>query len=105
LQHILAVEPDVVKLDLSLTRGIDRDRRRRALASALIAFAREISVDIIAEGVETAAELETLSALGVERAQGYYLARPMAIEELAGWMQLPVRSPAAARQPVEQPAG
>jgi EAL domain-containing protein (putative c-di-GMP-specific phosphodiesterase class I) len=93
LRHILAVEPDVVKLDLSLVRGIDRDRKRRALGSALIAFAREIGVDIIAEGVETAGELETLTALGVAKAQGYYLARPMALDELSHCMQW--RLPAA----------
>jgi EAL domain-containing protein (putative c-di-GMP-specific phosphodiesterase class I) len=73
-----------VKLDFSLTRGIDRDRKRRALASALIAFARETDVGIIAEGVETSAELLMLQSLGVKRAQGYYLARPKPLAELPG---------------------
>jgi EAL domain-containing protein (putative c-di-GMP-specific phosphodiesterase class I) len=53
------------KLDMSLTRGIDRDRKRRALASALIAFARETGAGIIAEGVETHSELQALYDLGV----------------------------------------
>jgi len=80
LRHILALEPDILKLDISLTRGIDRDCKRRALASALIAFAREIDTAITAEGIETAAELETLAALGVTHVQGHFLARPMEID-------------------------
>jgi EAL domain-containing protein (putative c-di-GMP-specific phosphodiesterase class I) len=85
LRHILAVEPDTVKLDISLTRGIDQDRKRRALASALIAFAREINVGMIAEGVETAAELKTLTELGVGHAQGFFLGRPMPLEDFIRW--------------------
>ena len=61
---------------MSLTRGIDSDAARRALASALIQFAKENGSEVIAEGVETAAELKALRALGVMRAQGYFLGRP-----------------------------
>jgi EAL domain-containing protein (putative c-di-GMP-specific phosphodiesterase class I) len=97
LRHILNLEPDQVKLDISLTRGIDRDRKRRALASALIAFARETDLEIIAEGVETAAELTTLRALGVCEAQGYHLARPKPLAELPAVMILvqPITAAAA----------
>jgi EAL domain-containing protein (putative c-di-GMP-specific phosphodiesterase class I) len=80
LRHILALEPDILKLDTSLTRGIDHDVKRRALASALIAFAREINTKITAEGIETAEELGTLSDLGVTHVQGFYLARPMDLD-------------------------
>jgi EAL domain-containing protein (putative c-di-GMP-specific phosphodiesterase class I) len=82
MRHILSIEPDLLKLDMSLTRGIDHDRKRRALASALIAFARETRIGVIAEGVETAAELRALRALGVTKVQGYYLGRPMPLTEL-----------------------
>jgi EAL domain-containing protein (putative c-di-GMP-specific phosphodiesterase class I) len=68
--------PDVIKLDMSLTRGIDRDRSRRALASALVSFASETDATIFAEGIETPAEMETLRSLGVRYGQGFYLARP-----------------------------
>jgi EAL domain-containing protein (putative c-di-GMP-specific phosphodiesterase class I) len=94
LRHILALEPDALKLDISLTRGIDHDCKRRALASALIAFAREINTAITAEGVETAAELETLAALGVTHVQGYFLARPMEID--AALRSLTLQHPQAA---------
>jgi hypothetical protein len=76
LRHVLGLHPDVIKLDLSLTRTIDSDPVRRALAASLVAFAREIGATIVAEGIETRAELEALRALGVTHGQGYYLARP-----------------------------
>ncbi|HTV79913.1 MAG TPA: EAL domain-containing protein, partial [Steroidobacteraceae bacterium] len=89
LRHILALEPDILKLDISLTRGIDHDCKRRALASALIAFALEINTSVTAEGIETAAELQTLGSLGVTHAQGYYLARPMALGAALDALALP----------------
>jgi EAL domain-containing protein (putative c-di-GMP-specific phosphodiesterase class I) len=74
--HILHLLPTFIKLDLSLTRGVDLDPARRALARGLVGFALEIGSDIIAEGVETESELATLIGLGVGRAQGYLLGRP-----------------------------
>jgi len=80
-RHILALAPDVIKLDISITRNIDTDRSRRALAAALIGFANSTGSKIVAEGVETAAELSVLRQLGVNKAQGYYFGRPMRIAE------------------------
>jgi len=76
LRHTLALNPDIVKVDISLTRTIDTDRARRALASALISFADEMDMTIVAEGIETEAELRTLTDLGVRYGQGFHLARP-----------------------------
>ena len=76
LKHIVDLKPDVIKLDLSLTRDIDTDPLRRALAASLLAFADEIGASIVAEGIETYGELEALRALGVKHGQGYLLARP-----------------------------
>ena len=76
LRHILQLQPEVIKLDVSLTRGIDRDPGLRALASALLAFAKEMGSTIVAEGVETSTQLTTLRSVGVTHAQGYHLGRP-----------------------------
>lgn len=76
LQHVLALNPDIIKLDTALTRGIDEDPARRALATAMVAFAGDIDAALIAEGVESWAEVETLRGLGVGSGQGYRLARP-----------------------------
>ncbi|WP_432484506.1 sensor domain-containing phosphodiesterase [Kineococcus esterisolvens] len=76
LRHVLAILPDFVKLDISLVRGLDGDRSRRALAAGLVTFAEATEAAIIAEGIETAEELAVLQALGVSHGQGYHLARP-----------------------------
>ena len=76
LRHLLEMRPDLIKLDASLTRGIDAEAGRRALAEALIAFARATDVALVAEGIETAAEEEELRKLGVVFGQGYHLGKP-----------------------------
>ncbi len=76
LRHVLKLRPDIIKLDTSITRGIDTDPMRRALAAALGEFARHTGTAIIAEGVETLAEVELLRAVGIEKGQGYYFSRP-----------------------------
>jgi len=76
LQHILAVRPDIIKLDIALVRGIDTDPVRQALATAMVQFAGAIGAELIAEGVETADETAVLSQIGVRWGQGFYLARP-----------------------------
>lgn len=83
MRHVLAIHPDIIKLDLSLTRGIDGDSPRRALAAALIEFARQTQSHVVAEGVETASELTALQALGVDDVQGYHLSRPLDARALA----------------------
>jgi len=75
-RHILQLRPDIIKLDQSLIRDIDLDDGRRALALALITFARKTGSMIVAEGVETERELAVLRSLGVDMAQGYLLGRP-----------------------------
>lgn len=81
LRHILDLMPDVIKLDISLVRGIDLDQPRRALATGLISFANEIDAEIVAEGIETEQELACLKQLGVHLGQGYILARPSPLAE------------------------
>ncbi|CAN0461278.1 unnamed protein product, partial [Scytosiphon promiscuus] len=76
LRHIVQLNPDYVKVDMSLTRNVDSDLARRALIGALLFYTRETSAHIIAEGIETEAELNTLKLLGVRRGQGYLLGRP-----------------------------
>jgi EAL domain-containing protein (putative c-di-GMP-specific phosphodiesterase class I) len=82
LQHILRLAPDEIKLDVGLTRGIDVDRARRALASGLVSFAAELGCSVVAEGIETRKELDALRSLGVLRGQGYFLSPPVAPDEI-----------------------
>jgi EAL domain-containing protein (putative c-di-GMP-specific phosphodiesterase class I)/DNA-binding NarL/FixJ family response regulator len=76
LRHILQLGPQVIKLDLSLIRDIDRDPARRVLAATLLEFAHQTEAAVIAEGIETDGELETLIELGVGYGQGFLLGRP-----------------------------
>lgn len=75
-RHILRLAPDVIKLDRSLTHGIDTRPDSRALAAALVGFTAETGSRLLAEGVETQAELQALRDIGVRKAQGYLLGRP-----------------------------
>jgi EAL domain-containing protein (putative c-di-GMP-specific phosphodiesterase class I) len=81
LRHVLDLRPDIIKLDMSLTRDVDRDGARQALATALTVFGRSIGAHIVAEGVETQAELETLHAIGVTKVQGFLLSKPLVLAD------------------------
>jgi EAL domain-containing protein (putative c-di-GMP-specific phosphodiesterase class I) len=76
LRHVLRLAPDIIKLDITLTRSIDTDPLRRALASSFIRFADDINATITAEGIETGGELDELRTLGVGCGQGFFLAEP-----------------------------
>ena len=82
LAHILTLAPDLIKLDIALTHGVDNDPARRALATALVGFAADLGALLIAEGVETRAELSVLRALGVACGQGFHLGRPASLAAL-----------------------
>jgi EAL domain-containing protein (putative c-di-GMP-specific phosphodiesterase class I) len=75
-RHIVALAPDIIKLDRGLVSGIDHDEACRALVAAVVMFAMESGASLVAEGIETAGELAAIEELGVDAAQGYYLGRP-----------------------------
>jgi EAL domain-containing protein (putative c-di-GMP-specific phosphodiesterase class I) len=76
MRHVLAIEPDVIKLDCSLVSGIDTDPRRRALASSLENFAEQVGAVVLAEGIERHEEWEVCQDLGIRLGQGFYFGRP-----------------------------
>lgn len=73
---LLNVIPDYIKIDMSLVRDIDKDPDRHALVQNSISYASSRGIKVIAEGVETYAEMKALCSLGVDYLQGYYLCRP-----------------------------
>lgn len=91
LQHIIQLSPDIIKLDMSLTRAVDSDPARRALSSAMVFYARETGSRIVAEGIETVAELDTLKLLGANAGQGYLLGRPGPLEALPPSWSAPLK--------------
>ncbi len=81
LQQILRLRPDIIKLDMSLTRDLDTDHARASLVEAMTGFARKTGATVVAEGIETDAELAVLRELGVGCGQGYLLGRPGTLEQ------------------------
>ncbi len=82
LRHIVRLSPDIIKLDMSLTRDVDTNPAHRSLANALIYFSNETNAAIVAEGIETAAEMATLKDIGVYGGQGYFLGKPAHVPDL-----------------------
>jgi EAL domain-containing protein (putative c-di-GMP-specific phosphodiesterase class I) len=80
-------QPDYIKIDMQLTRGVDQDRVRRALLGGIVGACREIGVGVVAEGIETEGEAAALRDMGVNLLQGYLFAKPafMALAQPAGF--------------------
>ncbi|MFN8028482.1 MAG: EAL domain-containing protein [Acidimicrobiia bacterium] len=76
LHHVVELRPDFVKLDIALTRGVEADQARQAMIAGMRHFAAETATQLIAEGIETEDEADTMRRLGVELGQGYLLGRP-----------------------------
>ena len=75
--HVLAeLQPDFIKLDKMLVRDLPDEPIKRNLVSAITGFARDSQSVVIAEGVETEDEVETLESLGIELQQGYFFGYP-----------------------------
>lgn len=69
-------QPDLVKIDMDLIRGVDLNPARQAIVRSLVGLCREMAITLIAEGVETCSERDFLLDQGIELMQGYLFARP-----------------------------
>jgi EAL domain-containing protein (putative c-di-GMP-specific phosphodiesterase class I) len=81
-RHVLELYPDIIKLDIELTRRVESDPALRALTQSMVRLGFELNAMIVAEGVETPEQLSTLRDLGVQYAQGFYLSRPTDIRRI-----------------------
>ena len=77
--NLLELSPRYIKIDISIVRGIDTDRDKQQIVSNIVAYAHARSMQLIAEGIETEAQLRTVIGLGVDLLQGYYLSHPAAV--------------------------
>ena len=85
LAHLTRLPIDIVRLDRSLITRIDRDPQSRALCESIVGIGRALGLDVVAEGVETPAQLAALCGFGCGFAQGFLIARPL---PLAGLLAL-----------------
>jgi EAL domain-containing protein (putative c-di-GMP-specific phosphodiesterase class I) len=76
LSSLAMLEPDVVKLDVSLVRGVHAEPVKRKLISSLSSACHDLGIVVLAEGIETAEERDAIAALGVDLLQGFLLGRP-----------------------------
>ncbi|WP_281166797.1 EAL domain-containing protein [Aquaspirillum serpens] len=76
LNLLATFQPQVLKIDMELTRDIDQNQVKKAIVSGVLLVAQQLEITIIAEGIETEAEANTLHQMGVNYMQGYWFARP-----------------------------
>jgi EAL domain-containing protein (putative c-di-GMP-specific phosphodiesterase class I) len=76
LSFLADFQPDYLKIDIRLIRGIDKDRSRKAIVAAIAGVAADLGSKVIAEGVETSAEMRELREMGIAKMQGYLFSRP-----------------------------
>jgi EAL domain-containing protein (putative c-di-GMP-specific phosphodiesterase class I) len=98
LQHILAIRPQLIKLDISLVRSVDVDIARQALISGMAGFGRRMGALLVAEGVERQEESDMLRSLGVDLVQGYLVGRPARADTFSA-MPAPSDAPAPSDLP------
>jgi PAS domain S-box-containing protein len=88
MRHILRLSPELIKLDRTIVAGIDKDPNQRALCAAMVSFSSQIGASLVAEGIETNAELTAVTELGVNAGQGYLLGRPSVLpSDWSRWRQ------------------
>jgi EAL domain-containing protein (putative c-di-GMP-specific phosphodiesterase class I) len=87
-RHIIELRPDFVKLDIGLVHEIQHDSARQAFVAGMVYFALKSGCALVAEGIETNAEEETLRGLGVDFGQGYLMGRPAPID--GGKLRVPM---------------
>ena len=86
LAHLTRLPVDIVRLDRSLITRIDRDPQSRALCRSIVDIARGLNLDVVAEGVETPAQLAALAGFGCDFAQGFLISRPVTVAQLTAML-------------------
>lgn len=87
LSHLQNLPVDELKIDRAFVAQLPHDRQNAAIVRAIINLAHNVGLEVVAEGVETTAALRWLREEGCERAQGYYLSKPMPADRFVGWMR------------------
>ena len=96
LSNLSSLPLDKLKIDQSFVRRIDSDHTSRAVIDAVIALGRSLSLELVAEGIETPAAWHYLRDRGCQLGQGYWFSRPLAPAALEAWHAVRARGEAGA---------
>ena len=88
LNLLAEFQPDVIKIDMELIRGIDASAAKQAILAGIVSITNALNITVLAEGVETEAEVRVLRQAGIALFQGYFFAKP-ALEQLVGAEAIP----------------
>ncbi len=86
MSNLLGFSVSRIKIDQSFVRNIDHDPKRKLIVSAIVGIGHAFGAEVLAEGVETSAELAALRILGCDSVQGFHIAKPMEIAALEVWL-------------------
>ena len=85
LSSFASLSPDIVKLDMSLIQGIHESEVKRKIVASMVETCHDLEIGVVAEGVETLAELQVCQKIGCDYLQGYYIARPGEVFPVINW--------------------
>jgi EAL domain-containing protein (putative c-di-GMP-specific phosphodiesterase class I) len=86
LTYLKQLPVDILKIDMSFVRGLGHSHNDEAITRAVVELADALGLDVIAEGVESGMQRDTLVAMGCPSAQGYLFAKPLARDEFDAWL-------------------
>jgi EAL domain-containing protein (putative c-di-GMP-specific phosphodiesterase class I) len=76
LNLLAEYQPHIIKVDMDLVRNIDRSKPKQVIVNGIVAMARQLDIQVLAEGIETAAERDVLRNAGIDLMQGYLFSKP-----------------------------
>ncbi len=86
LSYLQKLPVSIIKIDQSFVRDMDSNPNSATIVHSTIELAHSLNLKVVAEGVESQVILDRLASLGCDMAQGYHIAKPMAVEQLAAWL-------------------
>lgn len=86
LSYLVSLPVHALKIDRSFITQMGKSAPARSLVASIVSMSHQLGLKVVAEGVETASEVETLKSFGCDNGQGYYFAKPVAAAEFAAWL-------------------
>ncbi|NBA94390.1 bifunctional diguanylate cyclase/phosphodiesterase [Pseudomonas sp. R5(2019)] len=102
--HLNSLPITLLKVDKSFVGGMEQREENRKLVHAMINLAHNLKLEVVAEGVETPEQLELLRSFECDQIQGYWISKPLPLEQLVDYLMLGVNAPACVPSAIQTPA-